>query len=80
VRFRLLQALLERAGRILNRQYLLDAMHGHAKAVEERTVDVQVSWLRMTLREAGVDHDVHTERGIGYRLGPCVAPPGVAAH
>lgn len=69
VRFRLLQALLECSGRTLSRQRLLDAMHGD-KAVEERTVDVNVGRLRRTLRAAGVDHDVLSERGVGYRLGP----------
>ena len=69
VRFRLLHALLEKQGKAINRQRLLDAMHGD-RAVEERGVDVNVHRIRKTLREAGVDHDVHAERGIGYRLGP----------
>jgi DNA-binding response OmpR family regulator len=69
VRFRLLQALLEKSGKTINRQRLLDAMHGD-RAVEERTVDVNVRRIRVALRAAGSDHDVHAERGVGYWLGP----------
>ncbi len=75
VQFRLLEVLLKRPGACLTRQKLLDHTHGSA-AVEERTVDINVHRLRKTLREAGADHDVLVERGIGYRIGPvrCQVP------
>lgn len=73
VRFRLLEAFLRSPGRCLTRQHLLDHTHGHAVSVEERTVYMHVHRLRHSLREAGADHDVFAERGVGYRFGPVLS-------
>src|SRR5262249_29136861 len=53
--FDLLQALLEAAGRVLSREYLLNRVWGYARAdaIESRTVDVHVRRLRAKLGDAG---------------------------
>ncbi len=54
-------------GRIFGRQDLLDSIWGEEAIVDERTVDVHISWLRAKLSEAGVGPDViRTVYGAGY--------------
>jgi DNA-binding response OmpR family regulator len=67
--FRLLVALLEGNGRVLNRDQLLDAVYGRdADAVLDRTIDVHVGRLRDKLRDpAERPRFVVTIRGVGYR-------------
>lgn len=64
--FRLLASLLERRGRVLSRQQLLEyAWDIHAR-IETRTVDMHVQRLRAKLGEAG--DWIETVRGFGYRF------------
>ena len=67
--FRLLAALLEANGRVLNRDQLLDAVYGRdADAVLDRTIDVHVGRLRDKLGDpADRPRFVVTIRGVGYR-------------
>jgi two-component system, OmpR family, phosphate regulon response regulator PhoB len=70
----LLLALTNDAGKLFTRQDLLDAVWGADIFVDERTVDVHVSWLRGKLRRAGLTRDlIQTVYGAGYRLN---AEPG----
>jgi DNA-binding response OmpR family regulator len=66
--FDLLQALLESAGRVLSREYLLNRVWGYARAdeIESRTVDVHVRRLRAKLGGAG--HRIATVKSVGYRF------------
>jgi DNA-binding response OmpR family regulator len=66
--FELLQALMEAAGRVLSREYLLGRVWGYARAdeIESRTVDVHVRRLRAKLGEEG--RRIATVKSIGYRL------------
>ena len=71
--FGLLVTLAMEPGRVFGRQDLLDAIWGQEVIVDERTVDVHVSWLRAKLTEAGMPPDViRTVYGAGYRF---VSPP-----
>jgi len=55
--------------RVFTRQDLLDAIWGADVIVDERTVDVHVSWLRAKLADAGLEPDViRTVWGAGYRF------------
>lgn len=63
----LLMTLALGAGRVYTRQELLDAIWGEDVIVDERTVDVHVSWLRGKLRRAGLQDDpIRTAYGAGY--------------
>jgi DNA-binding response OmpR family regulator len=67
--FGLLVTLAMEPGRVFGRQQLLDAVWGEEIIVDERTVDVHISWLRTKLSEAGVRHDmIRTVYGAGYRF------------
>ena len=67
----LLVTLAADADKVFTRQELLDAVWGESIVVDERTVDVHMSWLRGKLRQAGLEHDViRTSYGVGYRFTP----------
>jgi two-component system, OmpR family, phosphate regulon response regulator PhoB len=56
-------------GKVFSRQELLDRIWGEEIVVDERTVDVHVSWLRGKLIDAGVTGDlIRTIYGAGYRF------------
>jgi len=66
--FDLLHALLESAGRVLTREFLLNRVWGYARAdeIESRTVDVHVRRLRAKLGEEG--RRIATVKSVGYRF------------
>jgi phosphate regulon transcriptional regulator PhoB len=66
--FDLLQALLEAAGRVLSREFLLNRVWGYARAdvIESRTVDVHVRRLRAKLGASG--SRIATVKSVGYRF------------
>jgi DNA-binding response OmpR family regulator len=72
----LIVALAMEPGRVFGRQDLLDAVWGREVIVDERTVDVHISWLRGKLTDAGLDSTaIRTVYGIGYRF---ISPEAVA--
>ncbi|HEX6008009.1 MAG TPA: response regulator transcription factor, partial [Burkholderiales bacterium] len=64
--YRLLVALLERRGRVQNRQQLLEAAWDVHARIETRTVDMHVQRLRNKLGPGG--EWIETVRGFGYRF------------
>lgn len=67
--FGLLVALAMEPGRVFGRQELLDLVWGDDVVVDERTVDVHISWLRGKLQSVGVDNpSIRTVYGAGYRF------------
>ena len=66
--FRLLKTFLERPGRVLSRDRLLDLAWGRDVYVEDRTVDVHVRRLRMAINAHGAVDVIRTVRGEGYSL------------
>lgn len=67
--YELLVALLERAGRVLTRDILLDLVHGRSTGPFDRAVDVAVSRLRRKLDDGGKAPEIiKTVRGGGYVL------------
>jgi DNA-binding response OmpR family regulator len=67
--FGLLVALAMEPGRVFDRQRLLDLVWGEEVIVDERTVDVHISWLRGKLAAAGLpDGCIRTIYGAGYRF------------
>lgn len=67
--FRLLTTLMERPGRVWNREQLLDRVWGREVYVDSRTVDVHVGRLRKALSRHGGQDPIRTVRGAGYALG-----------
>ena len=64
--FKLLRYFMERAGRVLTREQLLDGVWGQNVYVEDRTVDVHIRRLRKALNEKGDVDLIRTVRAVGY--------------
>jgi len=76
--FGLLVAMAMEPGRVFGRQQLLDLVWGDDVIVDERTVDVHISWLRGKLQAAGLrDGCIRTVYGAGYRF---IQPSGIATE
>jgi two-component system OmpR family response regulator len=71
--YRLLRILLDHPNRVLNRDQLVELIHGREAEPYDRAIDVQISRLRQRLqddgREAGL---IKTVRGQGYLLAAAV--------
>ena len=67
--YRLLEALVERAGQVLNRDQLLDLTKGRIAGPFDRAIDNQVSRLRRKLEPDTKDPKyIKTIWGGGYRF------------
>jgi two-component system phosphate regulon response regulator PhoB len=64
--FKLLRTLMQRHGRVQDRDRLLNEVWGYESVIDTRTVDTHVRRLREKLGKAG--DAVETVRGFGYRL------------
>src|SRR6266705_3051086 len=64
--FKLLRALMQRRGRVQERDRLLNEVWGYESVIDTRTVDTHVRRLREKLGRAG--EVVETVRGFGYRV------------
>jgi two-component system phosphate regulon response regulator PhoB len=64
--FKLLTALIERRGRVLTRDRLLNDVWGYENSFNTRTVDTHVRRLREKL--GSFSAQIETVRGFGYRL------------
>lgn len=67
--YKLLQFMMEKHGRVLTRQQLIDGVWGRDGDVDERTVDVHIGRLRKALVNEGESDPVRTVRGGGYAFG-----------
>jgi Response regulators consisting of a CheY-like receiver domain and a winged-helix DNA-binding domain len=64
--FKLLRTLMQRHGRVQDRDRLLNEVWGYESVIDTRTVDTHVRRLREKLGKAG--NAIETVRGFGYRL------------
>lgn len=73
--FELLATLVQHAGRVLSRDFLLEHTRGREAAPFDRTIDVQVGRLRRKL-EADAENPqfIKSVRGAGYIFVPPVVP------
>jgi len=72
--FDLLCTLARHPGRVLSRDFLLEATRGREAAPFDRTIDVQVGRLRKKLEPDAVEPQIiKSVRGAGYILVPTVA-------
>jgi two-component system phosphate regulon response regulator PhoB len=66
IEFKLLRMLMQRRGRVQERDRLLNEVWGYESVIDTRTVDTHIRRLREKLGKAG-DH-IETVRGFGYRF------------
>ncbi|MBD3922647.1 response regulator transcription factor [Paenibacillus sp. PR3] len=64
----LLGSLLAKAGRIVSRDDLLEALWDNVHFVDDNTLTVNVTRVRKKLEELGLPKAIETVRGQGYRL------------
>ena len=64
--YRLLEFFMQRAGRVLTREQLLDNVWGRTAEIDERTVDVHVGRLRKAVVRGNEADPIRTVRGAGY--------------
>ena len=67
----LLRYLIDRRGKVVPRDELLEAVWQYQPGISSRTIDVHVAWLRQKLEDNPANpRHIHTARGIGYRFSP----------
>ena len=66
IEFKLLRRLMQRRGRVQERDRLLNEVWGYESVIDTRTVDTHVRRLREKLGKAG--GAIETVRGFGYRF------------
>jgi two-component system OmpR family response regulator len=67
----LLELLVRRAGRVVQRAHLENEMYGFDAEVSGNALETQVSRLRRRLEDADAGLDLRTIRGVGYMIQPC---------
>ncbi|TCR78339.1 response regulator transcription factor [Rhizobium sp. BK376] len=63
-----LEALMRRAGRTVERSSLEEAVYGLGDDIQSNALDAHVSRLRRRLEAAAAGVEIHTIRGIGYLI------------
>lgn len=71
--FTLLHFLMRRAGQIVRREALIEAVWGYGSSIESNTLDAFIHLLRGKVDAEDRPKLIHTVRGVGYCLAEC--PP-----
>ena len=66
--YRLLELLMRRAGRVVSRSTIIEAVWGFDRDVHRNTLDVFVKTLRQKIDLDGLPKLIQTVRGFGYSL------------
>jgi DNA-binding response OmpR family regulator len=66
--YSLLEQLIYRAGTVVRRRPLIDAVWGFDRDIEDNTLDVFVRLLRHKIQDDTRQKLIHTVRGVGYML------------
>ncbi|HMH08668.1 MAG TPA: response regulator transcription factor [Terriglobales bacterium] len=64
--YSLLMRLMERAGKVVARRFLIESVWGFDREIEDNTLDVFVRLLRGKVDGNGRQKLIHTVRGVGY--------------
>ena len=66
--FDILTLLMQRAGRVVTRETLIDAIWGIDRNIESNTLDAFIRLLRGKVESAGSTKLIQTVRGVGYTI------------
>lgn len=66
--FRILQMLMENAGKIIARDNIIARLWESDEFIDDNTLTVNVARLRKKIENAGMDNWIRTKKGIGYYL------------
>lgn len=64
----LLESLMQRAGRVVSRDTLMDEVYGSTDAVHWNRLNVHISQLRQHLKASGAEVEIQAARNIGYLI------------
>jgi DNA-binding response OmpR family regulator len=64
----ILEMLMMRARRVVQRQTFMDQVYGFNEEVQSNTLEAHISRLRTRLTELGANVIIHPVRGVGYML------------
>ncbi|MCU1286077.1 MAG: cztR [Acidobacteriales bacterium] len=67
--YMLLEVLLRQAGRVVQRDHIIDAVWSNEESVENNTLDAFISSLRNKVDGRSATKLIRTIRGVGYRIG-----------
>jgi DNA-binding response OmpR family regulator len=68
-----LELLMRRAGRVVPKSAIEDAIYSFGEDLASNAIEVLVHRIRRRLQEAGADMHIHTLRGVGYVLSDTAA-------
>jgi DNA-binding response OmpR family regulator len=68
--YNLLERLMYRAGKVVSRRSLIEAVWGFDREIEENTLDAFMRLLRNKVDPPGKAKLIHTVRGVGYIIRP----------
>lgn len=68
--YNLLERLMYRAGKVVSRRSLIEAVWGFDREIEENTLDAFMHLLRSKVDSPGRSRLIHTVRGVGYMIRP----------
>ena len=68
--YNLLERLMYRAGKVVSRRSLIEAVWGFDREIEENTLDAFMHLLRGKIDSASRGKLIHTVRGVGYMIRP----------
>jgi DNA-binding response OmpR family regulator len=68
--YNLLERLMYRAGKVISRRALIEAVWGFDREIEENTLDAFMHLLRNKVDAPGRVKLIHTVRGVGYMIRP----------
>jgi len=66
--YNLLERLMYRAGKVVSRRSLIEAVWGFDREIEENTLDAFMRLLRNKIDPPGSPKLIHTVRGVGYTI------------
>ncbi len=66
--YRLMNKLLQNPNKIISRDELLEEIWDDSTFVDDNTLNVNVTRLRLKLSNLGLDNVIHTKRKVGYLL------------
>ena len=67
--YRLLELLMRNAGRVVERDAIMESVWSDGESIENNTLDAFISLLRTKVDSGRKERLIRTVRGIGYRLG-----------
>ena len=65
---KILKTLMEHRGKIVERDYLMEALWKTDVYIDENTLTVNVNRLRKKLESIGIIQFIKTKKGIGYKI------------